>query len=183
MVTATEDIQTLVKGCTQNNRKAQELLYKKFYGALGGICMRYTKNEQDAIEVLNDGFLKIFKNIHQYDLSKGTLYTWMSRIVTNCCIDFLRKQQAVYFSPVEENEEAIQLDNGALQKLDAAELLNLIRQLPPATQLVFNLHVIEGYPHKEIAERLGMKEGTSKWHVNEGRKLLQKRIQLLAAAS
>jgi len=145
--------------------------------------MRYTRNEQDAIELLNDGFLKIFKNIQQYDSTKGALYTWMSRIVTNCCIDFLRKQQEVYFSPVEDHTEDIHLDNRALVQMDAQELLTLIRQLPPATQLVFNLHVIEGYPHKEIAERLQMREGTSKWHVNEARKLLQKKLHQLAAAS
>jgi RNA polymerase sigma-70 factor (ECF subfamily) len=145
--------------------------------------MRYTKNEQNAIEVLNDGFLKIFKNIEQYDERKGALYTWMSRIVTNCCIDFLRKQQEVYFNPVEEHIEDIHLDNSALQNIDAQELLALIRQLPPATQLVFNLHVIEGYPHKEIAEMLRMREGTSKWHVNEARKQLQKKLQVMAAAS
>lgn len=183
MAKETEDIQVLIQGCIQNNRKAQERLYKMFYNALGAICMRYTRNEQDAIELLNDGFLKIFKNIQQYDSTKGALYTWMSRIVTNCCIDFLRKQQEVYFSPVEEHLEDVHFDNRALQHMDAQELLSLIRQLPPTTQLVFNLHVIEGYPHKEIAEMLSMREGTSKWHVNEARKLLQKKIQLLAAAS
>lgn len=154
-----------------------------YYSALGAICMRYTRNEQDAIELLNDGFLKIFKNVQQYDRTKGALYTWMSRIVTNCCIDFLRKQQEVYFSPVDEYAEEVQLDNRVLQNMDAQELLFLIRQLPPATQLVFNLHVIEGYPHKEIAEMLNMREGTSKWHVNEARKQLQKKLHLLAAAS
>lgn len=145
--------------------------------------MRYTKNEQDAIELLNDGFLKIFKNIDQYDPAKGALYTWMNKIITNCCIDFLRKQQEVYFSPVEEHSEEVHLDNRALQLMDAQELLLQVRQLPPATQLVFNLHVIEGYPHKEIAEMLNMREGTSKWHVNEARKQLQKKLQVLAAAS
>ena len=183
MIPAAEDIQAIVKGCIDNNRKAQERLYKLFYIALGAICMRYTKNEQDAIEVLNDGFLKIFKNIQHYDERKGALYTWMSRIVTNCCIDFLRKQQDVYFNPVEQHSEDIHLDNSALQNIDAQELLALIRQLPPSTQLVFNLHVIEGYPHKEIAVLLGMREGTSKWHVNEARKQLQKKLQVMAAAS
>jgi len=183
LTAAAEDIQMLVAGCMQNDRKAQERLYKQYYNALGAICMRYTRNEQDAIEVLNDGFLKIFKNIQQYDSARGALYTWMSRIVTNCCIDFLRKQQDVYFNPIEEHTEDVHLDNRALQNIDAQELLCLIRQLPPATQLVFNLHVIEGYPHKEIAERLNMREGTSKWHVNEARKQLQKKLQLMAAAS
>jgi RNA polymerase sigma-70 factor (ECF subfamily) len=183
LTAATDDIQTIIEGCIRNDRKAQERLYKQFYGALGAICMRYTKSEQDAIELLNDGFLKIFKNIQQYDKSKGALYTWMSRIVTNCCIDFLRKQQEVFFSPVEEHTDDVHLDNTALQQMDAQELLSLIRQLPPATKLVFNLHVIEGYPHKEIADMLKMREGTSKWHVNEARKLLQKKIHLLAAAS
>lgn len=183
MIAAAEDIQTLVAGCRQNDRKAQERLYKQYYRALGAICMRYTKNEQDAIELLNDGFLKIFKNIDQYDPAKGALYTWMNKIITNCCIDFLRKQQEVYFSPVEEHSEEVHLDNRALQLMDAQELLLLVRQLPPATQLVFNLHVIEGYPHKEIAEMLNMREGTSKWHVNEARKQLQKKLQVLAAAS
>ena len=183
MVTAADNIQDLIEGCIQNNRKAQERLYKLFYGALGSICMRYAKNQEDAIEMLNDGFLKIFKNIQHYDSQKATLYTWINRIVTNSCIDYLRKQDTVYFSPVEAHTEEVHFDNSVLQNLDVQELLSLIRQLPPATQFVFNLHVIEGYPHKEIAERLGLKEGTSKWHVNEARKLLQKKVQQLAAAS
>lgn len=172
-----EDIQTLLDGCKKNDRKAQEQLYNRFYSVMMAFCVRYTKNQMDAIEVLNDGFLKVFKNIHQYDAAKASVYTWIRKIVINASIDFLRKQTLKYTSIVPGTEEEPAIESEVIEKMDAEELLSMIRQLSPATQLVFNLYTVDGFNHREIGTMLGISEGTSKWHLSEARRQLKQIIQ------
>ena len=168
----------LITGCINNNRQAQEQLYKRFYGPMVSICLRYTKNQEDAIEVLHNGFLKVYKSIHTYDMTKASLYTWIRKIVINSAIDFIRKRDK--FSKIElEKAEEPRIDADAVQRMSAQELLQLVQQLSPATQTVFNLYVVEGYNHREIANLLGISEGTSKWHLSEARKRLQQLLQTL----
>lgn len=172
----------LINGCIRNDRRAQELLYKQFYNAMATVCMRYTQNEHDAVEVLNNGFMKVFKNMHQFDKEKAGLYTWIRKIMINTSIDFIRQNQK-HLNKVEIGRATEPFTGSeALQKLDAEELLALIRKLPPSTQLVFNLYVVEGYTHKEIGVKMGISEGTSKWHLSEARRLLQKSIKTLQVA-
>jgi len=140
--------------------------------------MRYTKNETDAVEVLNTGFLKVFTNIHKYDTAKGSLYTWISSIVVNSCLDFIRSKttREQYISL---NDTAdVEIPAEVLSKIKTGELINLVRGLPPARQGVFNLYAIEGYTHKDISKMLGISEGTSKWHLSEAKKALQQMIQI-----
>ncbi len=171
MVNTELDIDFIVAGCKQNNLKAQEQLYKNYYHSLMSLCLRYTKNEQDAMEVLNTGFLKVFKNIEKFDSTKASLYTWMRKIIINSSIDFNKPK---YFSGDALEQVA---DLGELpaifSTMAAKDILDLVRQLPKATQTVFNLYVIEGYNHVEIAEILGISQGTSKWHLSDARKKLQ----------
>lgn len=130
------------------------------------------------MQVLNDGFLKVFKNIDVYDPFKASLYTWIRKIIINTALDFLRKQPIVYGSYISDMKEEPAIENSTIQKIDADELLSKIKQLPPATQLVFNLYTIEGFNHREIGEMLNISEGTSKWHVSEARKQLKQLIIL-----
>lgn len=168
----------LINGCINNNRRSQEQLYQRFYGPMISICLRYTRNEEDAIEVLHNGFLKVYKNMHTYDMSKASLYTWIRKIMVNSAIDFIRQRSR--FSSVELSKaEEPGIDAEAVQRLSAQELLKLVQQLSPATQTVFNLYVIEGYNHREIANLVGISEGTSKWHLSEARRQLQKLLQTL----
>lgn len=171
-----DDITKIIDGCKHNDRKAQELLYRSFYGALMNLCLRYTKNEADALEVLNSGFYKVYKGIHTYNASKAAFYTWARTIIINTCVDFIsaRSKQTAW----KELEEAgpVDLHPEVFSKMSAMEILQLVRQLPPATQAVFNLFTMEGYAHKEIAALLHISEGTSKWHLSEARKLLQQMI-------
>jgi RNA polymerase sigma-70 factor (ECF subfamily) len=139
--------------------------------------MRYTKNEQDAVEVLNTGFLKVFRHINKYEESLGSMYTWIARIVINSCLDHIKRNSKDMNSAAIENATQVEIPPEAISKISSSELLRLVRHLPPATQAVFNLYVIDGYNHKEIAGLLGIKEGTSKWHLSEARKALQKIIQ------
>jgi RNA polymerase sigma-70 factor (ECF subfamily) len=164
---------TVLDGCLNNDRRAQEKLYKQFYGPMAALCLRYTRNEEDAIEVLHNGFLKVFKHIGSFDASKASLYTWIKTIMVNSAIDFLRSKQK-FKNNVELKEiHDTGMDSEAIHRMSAVELLQLIRKLPQATQTVFNLYVVEGYNHREIAEILGISDGTSKWHLSEARRQLQ----------
>ena len=141
------------------------------------ICLRYTKNDEDAVEVLNNGFLKVFKNIQRYDSSQASLYTWIRTIVINSCLDFIKqKQKQEKVDELNEGTE-VHIHPEVVSKMKTADLLDQVRRLAPATQAVFNLYVIEGYNHKEIGKLLSVSEGTSKWHLSEARKNLQQLIK------
>jgi len=167
-------INEILPGCLKGDRKSQEMLYRNFYKVMMNIAMRYSKNEADALDVLNTGFYKVFKNIQQFDSNKATLYTWIRTIIINSCLDYAKKQKS--YNAVQTHTEElpdISIPADGLTKLSANDILAFVRQLPPATQSVFNLFVIEGYNHNEIAALLEISAGTSKWHLNSARKQLQ----------
>jgi RNA polymerase sigma-70 factor (ECF subfamily) len=141
------------------------------------LCLRYTKNETDAMEVLNTGFYKVYKNIERYDAVKATLYTWIRTIIINSCLDFIRTRNSLEIWMELDQAAQVDLPPDVFMKMSAAGILQLVRQLPPATQAVFNLYVMEGFTHREIGALLGISEGTSKWHLSESRKILQQMIQ------
>ena len=171
-----ENINELIAGCKAGDRKAQEKLYRNYYKAMMSLCLRYTKNEEDALEVLNTGFLKIFRNINRYDAVKGSLFTWMRTITVNSCLDFIKSKQVQSQTGELNKEIEVEIQPEVISKMKADELLQIIRQLPPATQAVFNLYVTEGFNHKEISKLMNISEGTSKWHLSEARKILRKKF-------
>lgn len=140
------------------------------------LCLRYTKNETDAMDVLNTGFYKVFKNIKKYEAAQASLYTWMRTIIINSCLDHIKSKQKIIQQEELTDAIDVQINPEVISKIKSAHLLHLIRKLAPATQTVFNLFIMEGYSHKEIANLLGISEGTSKWHLSEARKNLQKMI-------
>lgn len=164
--------QDLIKGCTLNDRRVQELLYKQYCSSMMVLCKSYAKNEEDAIEVLQDGFLKVFQQIDKYDASRSSIYTWMRKIMIRTAIDFLRKQnkKTVAVEWKEEHDPAIEAE--ALQRMSAQQILCMLQHLSATTRAVFNLYITEGYNHNEIGELLKISEGTSKWHLSEARKYL-----------
>jgi RNA polymerase sigma-70 factor (ECF subfamily) len=167
------NIESIIDGCKREDRKAQEQLYRSYYKAMMGLCVRYTKDERDAMEVLNIGFLKIFKNIQRYDSSQASLYTWIRTVVVNSCLDHI-KVKGRSIKARELNEAAdMETEPEVIVKMKEGVILEMIRKLPPATQAVFNLYVMEGYGHKEIGALLDISEGTSKWHFSEARKKLK----------
>ncbi len=176
MINEKEDIDRIIAGCKHHDRKAQEQLYRKFYRAMMTLCLRYTKSEEDALEVLNTGFYKVFKNIARYDVSRGSPYTWIRIIIINSCLDFIKGKENKVERREVDNAINVDLSPDIISKMSASEILQLVRQLSPATQAVFNLFVIEGYSHNEIAGLMKMSVGTSKWHLSEARKKLQKMI-------
>lgn len=177
MVNEQDDIDTIIDGCRKGSRTAQEKLYRSYYRAMVSLCLRYTRNEADAVEVLNNGFLKVFKNIQRYEPAQASLYTWIRTVVVNSCLDFIkaRNMQTAHQELTEAVEVHVPAE--AVSRMKAADLLELVRKLPPATRAVFNLYVMEGYNHKEIAQLLKITAGTSKWHLSEARKSLQQMIQ------
>src|SRR5215467_4442907 len=172
----------LVKGCIRNDRRVQEVLYRQYCSSMLIICRSYAKNEQDAIEVLQDGFLKIFQQIERYDSAKGSIYTWTRTIVIRTAIDFLRKQNKRQVAIEWKEEHEPMIDAEALQRMSAQQILNLLQTLPPTTRAVFNLYITEGYNHREIGEILNISEGTSKWHLSEARKYLISSLKAKARA-
>jgi RNA polymerase sigma-70 factor (ECF subfamily) len=166
----------LLDGCLANNRKSQEALYRRFYGFAMTIALRYSRDEHDAADIMSHAFVKIFKSIHTYDSSKGSLHAWIKRIVVNEGLDHI-KSRSRFSKDVElETVPEPPISNNVLEEMGAGEIMNLVKRLPPATHAVFVLYAIEGYNHREIAERLQISEGTSKWHLSEARKTLQKQI-------
>jgi RNA polymerase sigma-70 factor (ECF subfamily) len=164
--------QDLVKGCIRNERRVQEVLYKQYCSSMLALCRSYAKNEEDATEILQDGFLKIFQQISRYDSNKASMYTWMRTIMVRTAIDFLRKQNKKQVAIEWREEHDPVIDAEALERVSAQQILYLLQQLPETTRAVFNLYITEGYNHREIGELLKISEGTSKWHLSEARKNL-----------
>ncbi len=174
----------IIHRCSVNDGKAQEWLFKTYYSRLMTICLRYTDNEDDAKDILNESFLKIFQNISKFN-HQGSFEGWLKRIVANSAIDFVRKQQKLkYTQPIQLLPDIPDYTSyqDAISVLSEKELLQLIRKLPPMSRNVFNLSVFENYSHKEISNLLDIKEGTSMWHLNNARNILKKQIELISRA-
>ncbi|MBC7872590.1 MAG: sigma-70 family RNA polymerase sigma factor [Ferruginibacter sp.] len=166
------DERQLVKDCLKGKPEAQRQLYEQFAKTMLGVCYRYTKSLHDAEDVLQDGFVKIFLNIHQFK-SEGELGAWIHRIMVNTALNFLKRNRKyrdeMFFK--EQPLHPVTDDNPGIT-LEAKELADLIRQLPPGYQTIFNLHGVEGYTHVEIGEMLGISDGTSRSQYARARALL-----------
>ncbi|MGV3656985.1 MAG: RNA polymerase sigma factor [Chitinophagaceae bacterium] len=166
------DYHKLVNDCLREKAAAQKQLYQHFAPAMLGVCYRYTKSMADAEDVLQDGFVKVFKNLHQYK-GNGELGGWIRRIMVTTAINFLKKneryQTELLFEA--ENLHAVATHHPEIN-MEAKALAELIRQLPPGYQTIFNLHAVEGYSHVEIGKLLGINEGTSRSQYARARGLL-----------
>lgn len=179
MLAVEQDIEQLIQGCLANNRKAQEGLYRMFYGFAMTIALRYSRDEQDAADIMSHAFVKLFKSIGNFDPSKGSLHAWIKRIIVNEGLDHIKTRNRFSENVEVETVAEPMINNSALEAMGAEEIMKFVQRLPPATHAVFVLYAVEGYNHREIAERLGISEGTSKWHLSEARKTLQKQLQHL----
>jgi len=167
----------LIAGCIRGDLKSQKALYKKYYGFSMTICMRYADSREEAAEILNDGFMKVFTNISTYQADK-VFKGWLRTIMVHTAIDNYRKQSKHYHGldlVYAENELSYE---DIMDTISAEEIMAMVQQLPPAYRLVFNLHVVEGYSHPEIAEQLNISEGASKSNLFKARMKLQKMISL-----
>jgi len=170
------NIRKIVKGCVHHNGWAQKALYDLYSSKMMGLCLRYTKNKPDAEDVFQDGFIKIFENIHQLKKVE-TLEWWMKKIFINEALQLFKHRKNIDFTH-DYNSTQLQTSeaDGILQRLGVEEITQLIQDLPSGMQLVVNLYIVEGYPHKEIAELMGISEGTTKSQLYDARKILQKKL-------
>jgi len=168
----------LVKGCINNDRTAQETLYKLFYAEMFRVCYSYVPDNELAKEAFNSGFLKVFQSINNFDIEKGELGGWIRKIMIYTSIDLCRKElkfNTVSFD-VQEHDDYF-ISPSTLEKIYFEEILQSIRTLPLATQTVFNLSVLDGFTHKEIGEQLNISEGTSRWHLAEAKRKLRELLE------
>lgn len=179
MVVETIDIDQLIQGCLVGDRKSQKLLYQQFYGFAMTIALRYSRDEMDAADIMSHAFVKIFRSIKSFDSSKGSLHAWIKRIVINEGLDHIKSRTRFSENVEIETVDEPAIKNEVLEQMGADEIMKLVQKLPPATHAVFVLYAVEGHTHKEIAVKLGISEGTSKWHLGEARKTLQKQLMLL----
>ena len=167
----------LIEGCKKGNRKAQEALYTQYSGKVMGICLRYAKRREEAEDVFQEAFVKIFKNLHKLKANQA-LSAWIRRLAVNLAIDNYRKNKKHYgHLTTEFCQESGDSDLTVLQSISNQELLQVINHLPQGYKMVFNLYVIEGYNHREIAEKMGISEGTSKSQLSRARKMLQQQLK------
>lgn len=171
-----DDLESIITACLAKDPRAEKALIKIFYSYARSISMRYTSSNEEAEEVLNDGFLKVFNNLAKYDHALP-FKAWLRTIIVNTAVDHYRKHSK-YAQQVDiEEVEITDLSVDVISKISADEILNLVQQLSPAYRMVFTLYVIDGYNHREIAEMLGIKEGTSKSNLQDARKKLQMMIK------
>lgn len=166
------DVRQLVNECLRNKPDAQKQLYDMYAKTMLGVCYRYTKSLKDAEDVMQDAFVKVYHNLKQYQFD-GELGAWIRRIMVNTALNFLKKnkkyQQEMVFTDTPLHPV---VDETPIVTLQAKELADIIRQLPPGYQAVFNLFAIEGYSHIEIGEMLGISDGTSRSQYARARALL-----------
>lgn len=170
----------IIKKASKNNRKAQAQLYDEFGSLWYSICLRYNMNEEDAQDALQNALIKIYSKIKLYDAERGSFKSWSAKIVVNENLMLLRKQKAKFAHSTEElNHEIMDKGHSAMDILSAKELTRMIQQLPEGYRYVFNLYVIEGYSHEEIAKQLGISIGTSKSQLFKAKKYLKQKLEVL----
>ena len=170
--------QLLIKGCIASDRAFQTKLYDLYAPKMLAVCMRYSKNREEAEEVLHEGFLRVFTYIKKFR-GDGSFEGWIRKIMVNAAL--LRYRNKTHLNPVIQSNAAgydVAAESNILSSLDAKELLLLVQSLPAGYRMVFNLYVFEGYKHREIAEALGISEGTSKSNLSDARAFLQKALSV-----
>jgi RNA polymerase sigma-70 factor (ECF subfamily) len=177
----TDHLKNIIAGCTAGNRTCQSDLYKLLSPKMFIVCLRYSKNTEEAEEILQDGFIRVFKCIGQYKFA-GSFEGWVRKIVVNCALQKLRSQ--VNLRPVVSfniNVHDKSYADDTIENISGKEMIEMVQALSPAYRLVFNLYHFEGYKHREIAELLGIEEGTSKSNLAQAKKNLQAAVKKNAA--
>jgi RNA polymerase sigma factor (sigma-70 family) len=167
----------LIKGCTESNAVAQKCLYETYANKMMGICLRYASDADEAQDILQDGFVKVFEKIGTFK-SKGSLEGWIRRIFVNTALDNYRKTKALKQSvEIDAVEYMLPAQDFILESLAAKELLKILKMIPAGYRTVFNMYAIEGYSHKEIAEVLDISVNTSKSQYSRAKSYLRNIIE------
>ena len=173
-----ETIEDIIRGCAEGKQEFQRLLYDEFAAKMYGLCLQYSKDSEEAKDILQEGFIKVFKSIGQFSFS-GSFSGWIRRVFVNTAIESFRNKK-MKFSDVEiQNVSEPFAFDDIIAEMSAKEILKLVQELSPRYRLVFNLYAIEGYTHKEIAEKLNISDGTSKSNLARARVILQNKVKEL----
>jgi RNA polymerase sigma-70 factor (ECF subfamily) len=182
-LTNKEIVKDLVDSCIKGNRKSQELLYKEFYGKMLAVCMRYSRNKEEAQDVLHDGLIKVFMKLKSFE-NKGSFEGWVRRIIVNVAIDFVRTRKDFYIKEeqeflideiVDDYDKSEEIEK--LRRMRAETIIGLMQKLSPAYRTVFNLFAVENMQHKEIAETLNISIGTSKSNLAKAKVKLKELVE------
>ncbi len=182
-LTNKEVVKKLVEACVRGERRSQELFYKTFYGKMLAVCMRYSRNREEAQDILHDGMIKVFVKLGSFE-NKGSLEGWVRRIIVNNAIDFVRTRKDFYLREeqdyliddmVDETPNEKELEK--VREMKVEKLIGLIQKLSPAYQMVFNLYAIENMTHKEIADKLNINIGTSKSNLAKAKIRLKELVE------
>ena len=171
------DLLSVIAACRENNAQAQRTLFKQYFGYAKSICLRYSSTIEEAEEVLNEGFLKVFQHIQQYDTAQP-FKAWLRTILVNTAISYYRKFHKFEPNLALESVPDVAFDDDVVSYITADEILALVQELPPAWRTVFNLHVVDGYSLREIADLLPANEATVRSHFLRARQRLQQLIKM-----
>jgi len=169
-------LENIISGCLDGDRKSQEQLYKMFSSRMFGLCLQYSNDYDDARDILQEGFIKVFQKLDQFQ-HKGSFEGWVRRIMINTALEKYRSQLHLY--PLTEKDVKTEefIFEEIFEKLAASDLIKLVQELSPRYRMVFNMYAIEGYSHKEIGEILGISIGTSKSNLSRARSILQEKVK------
>ena len=165
----------LIQACVRRERWAQKVLYETYYRQMMGVCLRYASDEEEALDILHEGFIKVYRHIKKYQ--PGTSLTaWVRRIMVNTAIDYYRKNMRRRTEDIEQAYDLSSTDADAISQCSEQEILAAIQELTPAYRAVFNLYIIEGYSHREIADMLNITESTSRSNLVKARLKLKEML-------
>jgi len=168
--------QHIIKACQKGDRKAQNQLYEKYKVLLFNICMRYASSREEAEDFLQEGLIVIFKDLYQYQ-PKGALGAWLRKVMVNVCLQKLRKQKKGQLLALDEIAEVPDKDDDFFEHFRVKALLQMVQNLPTSYRVIFNLYVMEGYKHSEIAEKLNIPVNTSKTRLARAKAMLRNRLE------
>jgi RNA polymerase sigma-70 factor (ECF subfamily) len=181
-VAESKQLQALIDGCLKGDRRSQQAIHKMFYGKMKAICMRYTRDNDQAMDIVQDGFIKVFNSLDKYT-GVGSFEGWMRRIIVNLCIDRFRRlkrdvvlfEDSVTLENYEDNlDDEVDEEDNEIYNITQEQIIEAMQQLSPAYRTVFNLYVFENYSHQDIAEALEISIGTSKSNYAKARKNMKK---------
>lgn len=184
-MSSTNTLEHIIQGCIKANRDSQKQLYKLYYGFAMSICMRYSTHYTEAEEIVNDGFLKIFKKIDAFEPSyqsyEASFVGWIKKIFIHTAIDNYRKNNKSYTIPILDDSHLEISENSAspIDNMSYKEIIELVQKLSPTYRTVFNLFVLDGYKHEEISKQLNISVGTSKSNLAKARINIQKMLKLI----
>jgi RNA polymerase sigma factor (sigma-70 family) len=165
----------IINGCIKEDAHCQRMLFEQYAGKMMTVCLRYATDTMEAEDILQDAFIRVFNFIHQFKF-EGSFEGWIRRIVVNTALKYVQKKRITFTEINDHNDQSPKLESYAYSNMGENDILKLVQQLPDGYRIVFNLHVMEGYSHEEIAKILNIQAGTSRSQLVKARKILQNQI-------